>query len=78
MILEEQKTAIQFNAISFDGYDKFLEMIKRLYGQQNYDKMLLNGYIEQNIDFVYSVDINTFRGENSIQLQIKDFRISQQ
>ena len=40
--------------------------------------MLLNGYIEQNIDFVYSVDINTFRGENSIQLQIKDFRISQQ
>ena len=78
MILKEQKTAIQFNAISFDGYDKFLEMIKRLYGQQNYDKMLLNGYIEQNIDFVYSVDINTFRGENSIQLQIKDFRISQQ
>jgi len=78
MILKEQKTAIQFNAISFDGYDKFLEMIKRLYGQQNYDKMMLNGYIEQNIDFVYSVDINTFRGENSIQLQIKDFRISQQ
>lgn len=78
MTLEEQKTGIRLNAISFDGYDKFLAMIKQLYGQQNCDKMLLNGYIEQNMDFVYSIDINTFRGENSIQLQIKDFRVSQQ
>ncbi|NDO47722.1 single-stranded-DNA-specific exonuclease RecJ [Clostridium sp. MD294] len=78
MILEEQKTGIQLNGISFDGYDKFLEMIKQLYGQENCDKMLANGYIEQNMDFVYSVNINTFRGENSVQLQIKDFRVSQQ
>ena len=52
-------------------------MIKRLYGNENYDKMLYDGCYDGNMDFVYSIDINTFRGESSIQLQIKDFRISQ-
>lgn len=76
MILKESQTGVCLNAISFDGWGKFSDMIKQLYGNENYDKMLYNGYYDKNMDFVYSIDINTFRGESSIQLQIKDFRIS--
>ena len=36
--------------------------------------MLADGYFEQTMDFVYSIEINTFRGESMIQLHIKDFR----
>lgn len=77
MILKEEQTGICLNAISFDGWGRFSDMIKRLYGSENYDKMLYHGYCDRNMDFIYSIDINTFRGESSIQLQIKDFRISQ-
>ncbi len=77
MVLKERQTGICLHAISFDGWERFSDMIKRLYGNENYDKMLYDGYYDRNMDFVYSIDINTFRGESSIQLQIKDFRISQ-
>ena len=77
MVLRERQTGICLHAISFDGWERFSDMIKRLYGNENYDKMLYDGYYDRNMDFVYSIDINTFRGESSIQLQIKDFRISQ-
>ncbi len=77
MVLKERQTGICLYAISFDGWERLSDMIKRLYGNENYDKMLYDGYYDRNMDFVYSIDINTFRGESSIQLQIKDFRISQ-
>ena len=77
MVLKERQTGICLHAISFDGWERFSDMIKRLYGNENYDKMLYDGCYDGNMDFVYSIDINTFRGESSIQLQIKDFRISQ-
>lgn len=77
MVLKERQTGICLHAISFDGWERLSDMIKRLYGNENYDKMLYDGCYDGNMDFVYSIDINTFRGESSIQLQIKDFRISQ-
>ncbi len=77
MVLKERQTGICLYAISFDGWERLSDMIKRLYGNENYDKMLYDGCYDGNMDFVYSIDINTFRGESSIQLQIKDFRISQ-
>ncbi len=74
MILKQN--GIFFNGISFDGFHKLIEITKQLYGEKNCDKMLSNGYFEQNMDFVYSIAINTFRGESMIQLHIKDFRFS--
>lgn len=75
MVLREKRNYV--HAICFDAIDKFEQIIKQLYGEQNYDKIIYYGYLDKNVDIVYSIDINTFREENSIQLQIKDFRISQ-
>lgn len=75
MVLREGQSYI--NAVCFDVVEKFEQVIKRLYGEQNYDKILYYGYLDKNIDIVYSIDVNTFREESTIQLQIKDFRVSQ-
>lgn len=69
-----KQNGISIQAISFDGFSKLIEITKRLYGEKNCDKMLSDGYFEQTMDFVYSIEINTFRGESMIQLHIKDFR----
>lgn len=71
-----QSDGICLDAVCFDHLDRFVEMIKQLYGQQNYDKILYEGVLKEEMDFVYSININTFRDESNIQLQIKDFRFS--
>ncbi len=77
MTLQEKQTGIKLSAISFDGLETFRQMIKQLYGEENCDTILENGFFEKPLDFVYSIDINTFGGGSSVQLTIKDFRISQ-
>ena len=71
-----KQNGISLQAISFDGFSKLIQKIfyKNSIGEKNCDKMLADGHFEQTMDFVYSIEINTFRGESMIQLHIKDFR----
>ncbi len=75
MVLREGKTYI--NAICFDeAIEKFEEMIKELYGEQNYDNIMYDGYLEKSVDIVYGITINTYQGNSKVQLDIKDFRFN--
>lgn len=67
---------VKLSAISFDGLELWKSILKQLYGEQNCDAVLKTSFFEKNLDFVYHVDINTFAGESSVQLVLKDFRIS--
>ena len=67
---------VKLSAISFDGLELWKSILKQMYGEQNCDAVLKTSFLEKNLDFVYHVDINTFAGESSVQLVLKDFRIS--
>lgn len=74
--LVEKESNIHLSGISFDGFEKFKSMIKELYGDENCDIILNSGRFDGALDFVYTLEINTYRGSNTIQLNIKDFRVS--
>lgn len=76
MTLSEGKSGVRFRALSFDGYNKMLNLLKELYPQEECDKMMNGGKIPRKFDFVYSIEINTYNGRSSVQLMIKDFRFS--
>ena len=76
MTLSEEVSGIRLKAISFDGYKEMLNLLKELYPKEECDKMMSGGKIPRKFDFVYSIDINTYNGRTSVQLMIKDFRIS--
>lgn len=76
MTLSEKRNGIRLAAISFDGYEEMLNLLKELYPKEECDKMMNGGQIAQQFDFAYSIEINTYNGRSSVQLMIKDFRIS--
>ncbi len=62
----------KLNAISFDGYEKFLKITKL----KDEDLLKNNSFDNINLDIVYSIEINEFNNYKNIQLLIKDFRLS--
>lgn len=68
-----------FTAISFDGYNNFKAIIINKYGQTAFNNMLSN--IKPNfdlyLDMIYTVNINEYNGNQSLQMLIKDLRISE-
>lgn len=62
------------DGIYFNGSDKFLEEVNRVF-KKNYS---YSDRIENiHIDIIYAPEINEFMGFRNIQLNIKDFRISE-
>ena len=76
MTLSEPHSGTRLSAISFDGYEQLLEMLKELYPTEDCAKMILSGQLPHLLDIVYSVDINTYNGRSSVQLMLKDFRFA--
>lgn len=76
-LLYDPKSCETLPAISFQGYNDFIKIIKELKGKQNCDKLFLESIHDLVLDFVYQIDINSYRGRDSVQLIISDFRLPQ-
>ncbi len=65
-------------AISFNGYNKFLDILKSRFNNDEIEKIILGikKYIDLQLDVVYSIDVNTFNDNENVQLILKDFRLS--
>lgn len=77
LTLSEDETGPRLQAISFDGYEAFQDMLKELYPPAEYDKIWESGRLPNLLDMVYSIGINTYNGRESVQLTVKDFRLSE-
>lgn len=64
-------------AISFNGYEDFKKMIVDSYGENIFSNIILGEKVELNLDMIYTVNVNEYNGYRSLQMMIKDFRISQ-
>lgn len=66
------------NAISFDGFNKFLKILNQNFSNDDVQKIIsgVKKCVELKLDIVYSIDVNQFNGYKNIQLIIKDFRLS--
>ena len=78
MRLLEPDTGYRLAAISFDGLENLREILKNLYPEETCDTMLQQGRLPILLDFVYSIDINSYQGRENVQLVIRDFRVSQE
>lgn len=76
MRLLETDTGLRLAAISFDGWENLQKILKDLYPNKTCDTILQQGRLPVLFDFVYSVDINSYQGKESVQLVIRDFRVS--
>ncbi|KZL94032.1 single-stranded-DNA-specific exonuclease RecJ [Clostridium magnum] len=66
----------KLDAICFDGGEKFKEMISETYGEEKLLQMLNNGPMDLKMDLIFSPSINEYNGNISLQLVVKDFRLS--
>ncbi len=82
-VIGKQKNILKFSleqegiflgAISFDGYDFFIEQLKELYGAKECGRMVQRGECEARLHILYTLDINVYQGKSSIQLVVKEFK----
>lgn len=62
-------------AISFRKKAEFQQMIIEQGGEEMWQRLLKGQPTNLSLDIIYSIEINEFRGNSSVQLQIKDLRI---
>lgn len=83
-IIENKNTIIMnvsdadksIKAICFGKVEYFKQQINSLYDETTCDSILKGDTRGMYIDLVYSVDINEFNGNVSLQLKIKDFKLN--
>ncbi len=65
-------------AISFDGYNKFFDILKKNMSDDDIEKIVLGikKYVDLKLDVVYSIEVNIFNDTENVQLILKDFRLS--
>lgn len=68
------KTGV-ISAISFRKKEEFEQLVKAEGGDVMWQRLLKGQPTNLSIDIVYSIEINEFRGNKSVQLQIKDLRL---
>lgn len=66
---------IFIDAIAFKEGKNFVKFLEDRYGEVNSRNILMNPR-ELKLDIIYSIGLNTYNGKTSIQLYIKDYRIS--
>lgn len=64
------------NAMSFDGYDEFKKMVTERYGKDFFEEMQKGAEYRLVMDIAYTVNINEFNGNKSLQMMLKDFKFS--
>lgn len=64
------------DGLSFDKLENFKSEYSNKYGEDKYLKACDSNYIKGKIDLIYYPNINEFNGRRSIQLMIKNLRIS--
>ncbi len=74
MLLSDGK--ISLIGILFEKDNVFLNKLAKVYGRERVLQLLNKQNKSLKIDIVYSLDLNTFRGNSQIQLKIKSFRVS--
>ena len=69
---------IDIKAISFNGYDKFIDILKSTMCDDDVEKVILHlkKCVDLRLDVVYSIDVNIFNDIENVQLILKDFRLS--
>ncbi len=67
----------QIDAISFDGVEKFKEIIESAMGEHEFNEIASGKKVNIAMDMVYTIGINEYMGSKKLQLLLKDFRISQ-
>ena len=77
LLLFEPASEQYLPAVSFDGYEQLRIMLQKLYPDKDCDTILAGGKLAEPLDIVYTVDINTYKGESSVQLLLKDFRFAE-
>lgn len=65
------------SAISFRKKDEFEQIVLEQGGEEMWQRLLKGQPVNLSLDIVYSIEINEFRGNRSVQLQIKDLRLHQ-
>lgn len=65
----------KISALGFNMMESFKEAYIEKYGESDLESTLAKSYCNFNIDIIYKPSINEFRGEKSIQLEIKHFRL---
>lgn len=68
------KTGV-ISAISFRKKEEFEQLVLEQGGEAMWQRLLKGQATNVSIDIVYSIEINEFRGNSSVQLQIKDLRL---
>lgn len=66
----------KLDAICFDGAEKFKKIVSDAYGEEKLLYMLDNKSIDLKMDLIFSPSINEYNGNVSLQLIVKDFRLS--
>lgn len=61
--------------INFDKYEQFKDEFMDKFGEESFLKLIDDGYANFNIDIIYYPTINEFKGNRSVQLNIKNLRI---
>ncbi len=74
----DNSTFQSIKGIGFGFAERFTEEINRNFDEYTANK-ILNGVlrsIDLFVDLVYNIEVNEFRGNYSVQIQIKDFKLS--
>lgn len=66
----------KLDAISFDNGEEFKELIKENYGSERLEQILNNYPANIKLDIIFYPSINEYNGNTSIQLLVKDIRLS--
>ena len=61
--------------INFDKYDDFKEGFINRFGKESFLKLIDDGYANFNMDIIYYPTINEYKGNRTVQLNIKNLRI---
>lgn len=64
------------NALLFKDSNEFLNDLKKAYGQESVTGLLQKSNKNIKIDVIYSIDVNNFRGNSSIELRLKSYRVN--
>ncbi|PRR82813.1 Single-stranded-DNA-specific exonuclease RecJ [Clostridium vincentii] len=61
--------------INFDKYEDFKEGFIDRFGEESFLKLIDDGYANFNMDIIYYPSINEYKGNRTVQLNIKNLRI---
>ena len=67
----------QVEAVYFDGKEKLQILLQTEYGEHCWDNLLNGDQYGVKLDILYTLNVNTYQGRESAQVQIADFRVAQ-